>query len=271
MFWYREAMELPALRHVELLEHPDVFPFSLPLFEAFEKLSFDRPVTFLVGDNGCGKSTLLEIIAAGLRLPSLGQADVASHPLMASARDAARSFRFVRSAPVRHGFFFRADDVTGFLQAAQRNAQAHQEIAEELDRTVPGDWGRERAVGMAKAQATAIADRYGEDPFARSHGEIFLDLFSARITAPGVYLMDEPETPLSPTSMLALMTLLRQAADEGSQFLIATHSPILMAIPEARILDMNASPPCPVSWDEVEHVSLTRAFLNQPDAFLRHL
>jgi predicted ATPase len=264
-------MDLPPLRRVELREHPDAFPFSLPLFDAFERLDFDRSITFLVGDNGCGKSTLLEIIAAGLRLPSLGQADVASHPLMASARESARSFRFGRSAPVRHGFFFRADDVTGFLQAAQRNVQEHQEIAADLERTVPGDWGRERAVGMAKAQAAAIAERYGEDPFARSHGEIYLDLFAARITAPGVYLMDEPETPLSPTSMLALMALLIRAAEQGSQFLIATHSPILMATPEARILDMNASPPRPVAWEDVEHVSLTRAFLNQPDAFLRHL
>jgi predicted ATPase len=247
------------------------FPFTLPIFAAFEALSFTHPVTFFVGENGCGKSTLLEIIGAGLRLSSLGQTAIDQHPLMATAREAVRAFRFVRSHPIKHGFYFRADDVTGFLQSVQQNDRAHQEIAAELASTVPEGWGRTRAVGMAEAQSAALKSRYGNDPFARSHGELYLDLFRSRITAPGLYLMDEPETPLSPTSQLALIALIQQAVDRGSQFIIATHSPILMALPGAEILDINTSPPLAVNWEEVEHVALTKAFLNHPEAFLKHL
>ena len=83
--------------------------------------------------------------------------------------------------------------------------------------------------------------------------------------------MDEPETPLSPTNVLALIAMIQDAVDRGAQFIIATHSPILMAQPGAEILDVNESPPIPVAWENVEHVSLTRAFLNRPDAFLKHL
>jgi predicted ATPase len=259
------------LRRIELVRPGEGFPFTLPVLREFEPLELTTPVTFFVGENGCGKSTLLEIIGAGLRLPALGQAAIESHPLMAAAVEAARSFRFVRSGSVRRGFFFRADDVTGFLQSVQRSMAEHDAIADELEASIPGDWGRTRAVGMAKAQSAALAERYGGDPFARSHGELYLDLFRSRITAPGVYLMDEPETPLSPTNQIALIAMIQDATERGSQFVVATHSPILMALPGATILDINESPPMPVDWDDVEHVSLTRAFLNHPESFLKHL
>ena len=101
--------------------------------------------------------------------------------------------------------------------------------------------------------------------------ELYLDLFRARINKAGLYLMDEPETPLSPTNVIALIAMIQDAVAVGAQFIIATHSPILMALPEATLLDVNQSPPAPIDWNEVEHVSLTRAFLNNPESFLRHL
>lgn len=262
---------MTLLRRLTLLEPGEGHPFTLPLFDEFRGLDFDTPVTFLIGDNGCGKSTLLEVIAAGHRLPSLGRQAVEHHPLMASARGALPAFRFARSAPIQHGFFFRADDVTGFLQSVQQAASEHEEIASELAQSIPGDWGRERAVGLARSQSEALRQRYGTDPFARSHGELYLDLFRARINRAGLYLMDEPETPLSPTNVIALIAMIQDAAARGAQFIIATHSPILMALPDARILDFNRSPPAPVAWNDVEHVSLTRTFLNHPESFLRHL
>ena len=254
------------------------FPFSLRVFEGFGTLAFTAPVTFLVGENGCGKSTLLEIIAAGLRLPSLTQQDIANHPLMAAAREAAKGFRFVRGAGLgarpskrRAGFFFRADDVVGFVQALQRNAEEHRRMAERFAAELPAGWGRDRAVGMAQAQADALAERYGDDPFAQSHGELFLSLFHSRLGAPGLYLMDEPEAPLSPANQIALLAMIQEAAREGSQFIVATHAPILMSLAGAVILDMDATPPAPVDWNDVEHVRLTRAFLNSPESFLRRL
>ena len=262
---------VPFLREIRLETDSGEFPFSLPVFDGFQVLAFDTPVTLFVGENGSGKSTLLEIVAAGLRLPALTQQRIDTHPLMAVARDAAGGFRFVRDGGRRRGFFFRADDVTGFLQTMRRSAEEHKELAQDFAKSLPAGWGRDRAVGTARAQAHALAERYGEDPFAQSHGELFLALFRARLTGPGLYLLDEPEMPLSPTNQLALLAMIQDAAAAGAQFLIATHSPILMALPGATILDMDTSPPAPVEWEDVEHVALTRAFLNDPESFLRRL
>lgn len=260
-----------ALRAITLRQPGDSFPLNLPLFQHFDQLEFVTPVTFLVGDNGCGKSTLMEIIASLLRLPTLTQNSIDTHPLLAPAREAAKAFRLVRSTTIRRGVYFRSDDVTGFLQTVQSARAEHDAIREELEQTLPEGWGRDRATGMARAQAEALAARYGDDPFARSHGEKFLHLFKERIHRQGVYLLDEPETPLSPTNQLALIALIQQAVARGAQFIIATHSPMLMALPDATIIDLNCSPPEPIAWDEVDHVNLTRAFLNHPEAFLRHL
>ena len=246
------------------------YPFCLRLWASPEGIAFPTAVTFLTGDNGSGKSTLLETIAAALRLPALAQREVADHPLMKSARETARKVRLVKRGPIRRGFFFRADDVTGFVQAQSRRAEEHRALANEYAQRLTGE-GRRRAEGMARAQADAITQRYGEDPFARSHGELFFTLFRARITAPGLYLMDEPEAPLSPTNQIALLALMLEAVASGSQFIVATHSPILMALPDATLLDFNVSPPAIIDWEDTEHVGITRAFLNNPASFLRHM
>ncbi len=132
---------MTMLRGLKLRSSGEAFPFTLPVFSHFDTLSFQRPVTFFVGENGSGKSTLLEIIAAGLRLPSLTQAAIEQHPLMQSAREAVKGFRLIRSTPIKHGFFFRADDVTGFLQSIQKTQRAHLEVAAELETSIHGKRG----------------------------------------------------------------------------------------------------------------------------------
>ena len=105
-----------------------------------------------------------------------------------------------------------------------------------------------------------------------SHGESFLELFQRRFAPRGLYLLDEPEAPLSPVRQLALLALLREMTGAGeSQFIIATHSPILMAFPGATIYSLDGGTPRRVAWDDLEHVALTRDFLNDPDTFLRRL
>ncbi len=116
-----------------------------------------------------------------------------------------------------------------------------------------------------------MIERYGEDLDANSHGESFLKLFRSRFVPAGLYLLDEPEAPLSPQRQLALLSMLKEMVAEQAQFIIATHSPILMAYPEAQILSFASHPVSEVSSENVEHVSLTRAFLNNPNSFLRHL
>ena len=145
-----------------------------------------------------------------------------------------------------------------------------QEIADGFENEYSG-----YALGLAKGsvlgQRQALIERYGEDLDANSHGESFLKLFQARFVPGGLYLLDEPEAPLSPQRQLSLLAMVKEMIGEGAQFIIATHSPILMAFPDAQILSFDAHPVREIAYDEVEHVALTRRFLNNPQSFLRHL
>ena len=113
--------------------------------------------------------------------------------------------------------------------------------------------------------------RYGADPDARSHGEAFLNFFQQRLVPRGLYLMDEPEAALSPQRQLALLALMFDLVADGAQFIVATHSPLLLAYPGARIYSFDSAPIEPIAWDETDHVRLTRDFLANPERFLRQL
>ena len=117
----------------------------------------------------------------------------------------------------------------------------------------------------------AIRALYGEGLDARSHGESFLTLFQSRFVPKGLYLLDEPEAPLSPQSQLALLAMIVEMVKQQAQFIIATHSPILLAFPGAEIFSFDRTPPGVVEYQDLEHVSLTREFLNNPERYLRHL
>jgi predicted ATPase len=116
-----------------------------------------------------------------------------------------------------------------------------------------------------------IERRYGIDLDANSHGQSFLRVFESRFVPGGLYLLDEPEAPLSPQSQLALMMMMMRMVAEDAQFVIATHSPILLAYPGARIYSCDQLPIAEVQYGDLEHVTLTRDFLNDPERFLRHL
>ena len=111
-------------------------------------------------------------------------------------------------------------------------------------------------MGAARGQREALAGKYGEDPDARSHGETFLNLLEQRLVGEGLYFLDEPEAPLSPLRQLSLISLLKQVVADGSQLVICTHSPILMAFPGAEILLFDGDGLTPTRWDELDHVRL---------------
>ncbi len=114
-----------------------------------------------------------------------------------------------------------------------------------------------------------MEQRYGRDPDARSHGEAFLNLFQQRLSPGGLFLLDEPEAALSPQSQLGFLAMIRAALNTGAQFVIATHSPILMATPGARSLSFDDPPVRPIAFEEVESVALVRDFLQAPERYLR--
>ena len=249
------------------------FPFHVPAISTWETLAFDAPVTFLVGENGSGKSTFLEMLAAAANLPTVGAQEVERDHTMAHARELARHFRLTWAARTHRGFFLRAEDFFGF---AKRMDQMQAELEADLA-AVEAEYAdrSELAKGLARMpharELAALRERYGPGVDTRSHGESFLALFQARFVPGGLYLLDEPEAPLSPLRQVGFLALLQEMMERDAQFIIATHSPILMALPGARILDFDQAPPQPVPWNTLEHVTITRDFLNAPDAFLAQL
>jgi predicted ATPase len=141
----------------------------------------------------------------------------------------------------------------------------------DAEMTNASDYAR----GLAKMPyARELADlrqRYGADLDHYSHGESFLKFFSARLRPGGLHLLDEPEAPLSPTRQLTLLAMLKEMVGQGAQFIVATHSPILMAYPDAAIYSFDYTPARRVAYEDLEHVTLLRTFLNDPSQFLKRM
>ncbi|MBV9537411.1 MAG: AAA family ATPase [Acidisphaera sp.] len=247
------------------------FPWSLPVIGALESLELNAAVTFLVGENGSGKSTLLEGMAAGADAVSVGRHDLRRDPTLAAAREFAAGFVFVRRRHAHTRLFLRAEDVFGFTNRVMDDMAALAADEAALEAELPVGYGRMLATGAVRGQRRALAASYGENPDARSHGETFLALLGRRLAPEGLYFLDEPETPLSPVRVLALMAMLSDAVARDCQFVIATHSPILLALPQAEIVEIADGALRRTVWENLEHVRVTRAFLNDPDGVLRKL
>jgi predicted ATPase len=269
-----DALLLRSLQVIEVAdEQRNSYPFNLPLIQAQPHIAFTSPVTFLVGENGSGKSTLLEALACAIGSITVGSVDLRRDATLGPARALAQSMRLGWSKKTQKGLFLRAEDYFGYVKYL---AQTRQDLADDLrgvDEAMPNSsaFARSLAKGVYRGQIEEIDQRYAGGLDERSHGESFLDFFHARFVPNGLYLLDEPEAPLSPTRQITLLALLKHMVGQGAQFIIATHSPILMAYPDATILQFGKGEITPVRYDEVEHVSVTKAFLKNPAAFLRHL
>jgi predicted ATPase len=251
---------------------PD-FPFAVPAIQTLKSLAFAPAVTFFVGENGSGKSTLLEAIAAAATLPTVGAADTGNDEMLAAQRRLARALRLTWSKRTRKGFFLRAEDFFGFQKRVVQQQRELQDRLREINQNFAD--APEKARGLARMPVNSelrdIASRYGENPDARSHGEAFLNLFLSRFQPGGLYLLDEPEAALSPQSQLALLAMLLDLTGQNSQFVIATHSPIILAFPKATIYSFDETPVRETEYEALNHVRLTREFLNAPQRFLRGL
>ncbi len=161
-------------------------------------------MTFLVGENGSGKSTLLEGIAAGMDAVAAGARDLRRDPTLRERRDFAAGFVFVRRRHARTRLFLRAEDVFGYTGRLTSEIAELADIEQEFSQ-LPLGGGRDRAMGVARGERAALTRRYGDDPDAKSHGETFLALLQTRLVPRGLYFLDEPETPLSPVRVLALI------------------------------------------------------------------
>ena len=247
------------------------FPFGVPAIATLEELAFPTPVTLLVGENGAGKSTFLEALALAADLPAVGSTRLAADPTLAAQRRLADRLRLTWRGRTRRGFFLRAEDFFGFQKRLAEQRAEHESEIHRIDLELADASAHARALahGPHRASLGDMSRRYGEDPDAASHGEAFLRLFAGRLAPRGVYLLDEPEAALSPQSQLGFLAMLKDGLDSGSQFVIATHSPLLMATPGATILSFDEAPVRRVAYDELESVTLVRDFLQAPERYLR--
>jgi predicted ATPase len=226
------------------------YPFTLPVVAALRsagRLRLDPRVTFLTGDNGTGKSTLIEAIAVAAGFNPEGGTVNFRFSTRSSESSLGRYLRLVRSpGKPRTGFFLRAESFYN--------------VATEVDR-------------LATGGGPNLHDRYGgRSLHERSHGESFLDLATHRFGPHGLYVLDEPESALSVPGCLALIARIHDLVAAGSQFVIATHSPVLLAVPNALILRLSDDGVITeVDFDDADPVALTRSFLADPERFLRQL
>lgn len=244
-------MERRYVRRIELnapLEK-DSYLHGVPAVRYLERagaLEFHSDVTFLVGENGVGKSTLLEAIAVACGFNPEGGTRNFSFSTRATHSALCDALTIVRSAYPRDGFFLRAES---FYNTAS--------YIDRLD--------EEFALGVP------VAASYGGSLHARSHGESFLALVQNRFGGHGLYLLDEPEAALSPMRLMTLLAEMDQLVRAESQFIVSTHSPILMAFPGAEILQITDAGIFPTPYRETEHYVLTRRFLEQPEQMVRYL
>lgn len=263
------------LRSIDLRSFGDQaqFPFNLPIVRSWQPLALTSPVTFLVGENGSGKSTILEAIACAVGSITVGSESVKTDPSLAAVRELAKTMKLAWSKRTPRGFFLRAEDFFGYVkQLAQSRAELARDLNEiEAEYANRSAYARELARSPFVGELNAIQRRYGDGLDVHSHGESYLELFQARFVPGGLYLLDEPEAALSPLRQLGFLALLKELVAQDAQFIIATHSPILMAFPDAVILSFDEQPLKSVRWDQLEHVTLVRDFLNSPQQFLAHL
>jgi predicted ATPase len=252
------------------------FPFCVPVIKALSgnEIAFTSEITFLVGENGSGKSTLLEALACAARSITVGSESPEGDRTLAAVRALAKQLKLSWSARRHAGFFMRSEDFFGFVKWNRKTREEYEQELQTIDQEFAGR--SDLARGLAKMPLLRELDdmtrRYGADLDAYSHGESYFRLFKSRFVPNGLYLLDEPEAPLSPMRQVGLLALIKTMVEEqNAQFIIATHSPVLMAYPGATIYSFDAAAIQPVAYDEVEHVTFTRAFLSAPQRFLRHL
>jgi predicted ATPase len=219
------------------------FPFDVPAVAAIEQLDLSSPVTLLAGDNGTGKSTVVELVAEAIgfareggELERLGERPAVPRGVLGGALEP----RLTRTRP-RSGYFLRAEsffDVARFVDSG-------------------GTFSPDLSL-------------YGDVPLhEQSHGESFLALAANRFGGHGLYVLDEPEAALSVTGALALLAIVVRAAREGAQVVVATHSPILLACPGARVYELSSDGFAETAYDDLEAVRFTRGFLAAPERYLR--
>ncbi|UGV40727.1 AAA family ATPase [Methanococcoides orientis] len=236
------------LRTISLRDSKEIdentYPFTIPVIRNFRELELTSNVTFFVGENGSGKSTLLEAIAHQAGFNTAGGSRNNLYDVEKSSSVFGEHLRFSWMPKVTEGFFLRSETFYNFA--------SHIDELQKIDGRAYDAYG-------------------GKSLHERSHGESFLTLFNNRF-GNGLYLLDEPEAALSPLRQLSLLKIIHDMELRGkAQFIIATHSPILMGYPNSQILDFDGDRITEVEYGDTDHYNITKDFLNARERYFREL
>jgi predicted ATPase len=213
------------------------YPFNLPVVRNLDELVFHPKVTFIVGENGSGKSTLIEALAVAWGFNSEGGSKNFNFATRPSHSELHRFVRPVRSIKrAKDGFFLRAE--------------SYFNVGTQIENLgVTGSYG-------------------GVSPHEQSHGESIFALLEHRFRGKGLYILDEPEAALSPNRQLSFLSRMQGLVCDTSQFIIATHSPIILGYPDAWIYAATSSGLERIAYEDTDHFQITRSFLNRRETFL---
>lgn len=236
------------LRSIELkrnkIEDFDKYPFFLPSIKSLTTLEFHPKVTFIVGENGTGKSTILEAIATAYGFNPEGGTKNFNFSSRDTHSDLQQYMRLIKGLITpKDGFFLRAESFYNFASNV-----------DDLDREDPG----------------LLSSYGGTSLHNQSHGESFFAVFMNRFSGKGLYILDEPEAALSPSRQMAMISRIHDLVKKGSQFIIATHSPIIMAYPDSTIYEINNEIKA-VKYEETEHYQVMKSFINNTQGMLNIL
>lgn len=223
----------------------DAYPFSLPIIRTLDTLAFHPKVTFLVGENGSGKSTLIEALAVAWGLNPEGGSKNFGFNTRASHSDLHRFIRPVRGVRrAQDGFFLRAE--------------SYFNLGTEIEK-----------LDAEPSFGPPIINSFGgRSLHEQSHGESFMALMDNRLRGDGLYILDEPEAALSPNRQLSFLARMHELIGRGSQFIIATHSPIILGYPDAWIYQASPHGLDRVAYEDTEHYQVTKGFLTRPQTYL---
>jgi predicted ATPase len=241
----------------------------VPAIKFAKNIDVSNQITFIIGENGSGKSTLLESVACRLQLPHLDGGGYGK-----KCFDAAKKllpyleldWNIERSV----GFFFRAEDFGDYLNSVHRNdIDLHNKMG-DLGDDVPQHIIQQMK-DNANYQLHQVRKNYGQELDTFSHGEAYMHIMHEQVNKRGIYLLDEPEASLSPAKQLAFIYFIQNHLQQfNSQFIIATHSPMLMAYPNATIYEVTADEMKKTALENTDHYTITKSFLNNPNSYLRY-
>jgi predicted ATPase len=229
--------------HTRKYPQKDCYPFNLKLFRETERLTFNAPVTLFVGENGTGKSTLLEALAAACNIHIW--------------RDTQRSRPDYNPYEDKFYQYISVEWMDGRVPGSFFGSKVFQYFVELLDEWAAADRGQLNYFG-------------GKSLTTQSHGQSLMSFFRSRYRIKGLYLLDEPETALSPRSQIELLNILDDmSADGHAQFIIATHSPLLLACSQATIYTFDKSPIQQIEYEKTDHYLIYKDFMMDRNKYLK--